>query len=54
MWTAAHHAARAASELPECLTWLWRDDDPEKTEQSYEQSAEEQSKPVFRVRIDHR
>ena len=24
----SHHAALAASELPECLTWLWRDYDP--------------------------
>ena len=38
----SHHAALAASELPECLTWLWRDYDPAKTAQTYEQSAEEQ------------
>ena len=37
----SHHAALAASELPECLTWLWRDYDPAKTEQIFEQSAEE-------------
>jgi enterochelin esterase-like enzyme len=50
----SHHAALAASELPECLTWLWRDYDPRKTEQTYEQSAEERSKPVFRVRVYNR
>jgi enterochelin esterase-like enzyme len=50
----SHHAALAASELPECLMWLWRDYDPAKTEQVYEQSAEERSKPVFRVRIYNR
>jgi enterochelin esterase-like enzyme len=50
----SHHAALAASELPECLTWLWRDYDPAKTEQVYEQSAEERSKPVFRVRVYNR
>jgi enterochelin esterase-like enzyme len=50
----SHHAALAASELPESLVWLWRDYDPAKTEQIYEQSAEEQSKPVFRVRIYNR
>ncbi len=50
----SHHAALAASELPECLTWLWRDYDPAKTEQTYEQSAEEKSKPPFRVRIYNR
>jgi enterochelin esterase family protein len=49
-----HHAALAASELPECLTWLWRDYDPGKTEQIYEQSAEEKAKPLFRVRIYNR
>ncbi len=45
----SHHAALAASELPECLTWLWRDYDPAKTEQVFEQSAEEKAKPLFRV-----
>ena len=49
-----HHAALAASELPECLAWLWRDYDPKKTEQTFEQSAEEKAKPVFRVRIYNR
>jgi enterochelin esterase-like enzyme len=50
----SHHAALAASELPECLTWLWRDYDPAKTEQVFEQSAEEKMKPLFRVRIYNR
>jgi enterochelin esterase-like enzyme len=50
----SHHAALAASELPECLTWLWRDYDSTKTDQVYEQSADERSKPVFRVRIYNR
>jgi enterochelin esterase family protein len=50
----SHHAALAASELPQCLTWLWRDYDPARTEQVFEQSAEEQSKPPFRVRIYNR
>ena len=49
-----HHAALAVSELPDCLTWLWRDYDPKKTEQMFEQSAEEKSKPPFRVRIYNR
>jgi enterochelin esterase family protein len=40
--------------LPECLTWLWRDYDPAKNEQLYEQSVEEKSKPPFRVRIYNR
>lgn len=50
----SHHAAHAAAELPACLTWLWRDYDPTRTEQIYEQSAEEQAKPPFRVRIYNR
>ena len=50
----SHHAALAASELPQCLTWLWRDYDPAKTEHIFEQSAEEKSKPPFRVRIYNR
>jgi enterochelin esterase family protein len=50
----SHHAALAVSELPECLMWLWRDYDPSKTEQIYEQTAEEKSKPPFRVRIYNR
>jgi enterochelin esterase family protein len=50
----SHHAALAASELPTCLTWLWREYDPDKTEQIFEQSAEEKSKPPFRVRIYNR
>ena len=49
-----HYASLAVSELPEILTWLWRDYDPAKTEQKYEQSAEEKAKPVFRVRIYNR
>jgi enterochelin esterase-like enzyme len=49
-----HHAALAVSELPECLTWLWRDYDASKTEQIFEQSADEKSKPLFRVRIYNR
>jgi enterochelin esterase family protein len=49
-----HHAALAVSELAECLTWLWRDYDPKKSEQTFEQSAEEKAKPPFRVRIYNR
>jgi enterochelin esterase-like enzyme len=49
-----HHAALAVSELPECLTWLWRDFDQAKKEQSFEQSSEEKAKPMFRVRIYNR
>jgi len=44
----------AVSELAECLTWLWRDYDPKKSEQTFEQSAEEKAMPPFRVRIYNR
>jgi len=50
----SHHAAHAASELPVCLTWLWRDYDPGKTEQVFEQSEEEKAQPPFRVRVYNR
>jgi enterochelin esterase-like enzyme len=50
----SHHAALAASELAECLAWLWRDYDPKKTEQVFEQSSEEKAKPPFRVRVYNR
>jgi len=49
-----HNASHAASQLPECLTWLWRDYDPAKSEQTFEQSAEEKALPPFRVRIYNR
>ena len=49
-----HHAAIWAAKLPEALTWLWRDYDPAKTEQIYEQDAAEKEKPVFRVKLANR
>jgi enterochelin esterase family protein len=33
------------------MTWLWRDYDPAKSEQPYEQEPGEKEKPFFRVRI---
>jgi len=49
-----HSTAHGNAELPEALTWLWRDYDPAKTEQIYEQEAAERAKPLFRVRIYNR
>ena len=49
-----HHAALWAAMLPEALTWLWRDYDPAKTEQVYEQDPAEKDKPVFRVKLANR
>ena len=42
------------SELPEEMTWLWRDYDPAKTEQTYEMEPAEKAKPLFRVKIYNR
>ena len=39
---------------PEVLTWLWRDYDPAKTQQTFEMDQAEKAKPVFRVKIYNR
>jgi enterochelin esterase family protein len=49
-----HNGADANALLPESLAWLWRDYDPHKTEQVYEQESEEKPKPLFRVHIYNR
>jgi enterochelin esterase family protein len=51
---AAHNSAQAALDLPESLTWLWRDYDPARTEQVYEQDPAEKDKPLYRFRIVNR
>jgi enterochelin esterase family protein len=52
---AGHHGvAQAALDLPESLAWLWRDYDPDRTEQTFEQEPSEREKPPFRVRIANR
>jgi enterochelin esterase family protein len=38
-------------ELPEELTWLWRDYDPTKIQQDYEQEPGERAKPTFRFTL---
>ncbi len=50
----SHNAAHGNAELPEELTWLWRDYDPAKTDQTYTMDPAEKAKPMFRVRIDNR
>ncbi len=47
--TAAHGGAQAALDLPESLTWLWRDYDPKKTSQEFTMDPAEKDKPYFRV-----
>jgi enterochelin esterase-like enzyme len=49
-----HSIAQGALDLPESLTWLWRDYDPAKTEQAYQMEEAEKAKPVFRVSITNR
>ncbi len=52
--TAAHGGAQAALDLPESLTWLWRDYDPKKTTQDFVIDPVEKEKPFFRVTIAYR
>jgi enterochelin esterase-like enzyme len=47
----SHNAAHGNAELPEELTWLWRDYAPAKIEQIYTMDPAEKDKPMFRVRI---
>jgi enterochelin esterase-like enzyme len=49
-----HGGGQAALDLPESLTWLWRDYDPDRTEQIFEQECAERAQPVYRVRIANR
>jgi enterochelin esterase-like enzyme len=44
-----HNNAQGAAELPEAMTWLWRDYDPAKTSQDYVQDPGEKNQPVWRV-----
>jgi enterochelin esterase-like enzyme len=49
-----HAIAQGALDLPESLTWLWRDYDPAKTQQVYQMEEAERAKPMFRVTITNR
>jgi enterochelin esterase family protein len=49
-----HNAGHGAAEFPQAMTWLWRDYDPTKTEQTYTQPPTEKSQPYFRVTIANR
>lgn len=51
---AAHNGSQAALDLPESLAWLWRDYDPGKTEQAYEQDPSEKDKPLYRIKTLNR
>lgn len=49
-----HSAGEGGAQFPEAMTWLWRDYDPNKTEQTFEQEAEEKTRPPFRVSVTNR
>jgi enterochelin esterase family protein len=51
---AGHNAAQSALDLPESLAWLWRDYDPERDHQNFEQEAGEQAEPPYRVEVTNR
>jgi enterochelin esterase family protein len=44
-----HNNGHGAAELPEALTWLWRDYDPAKTSQDFVPDPAEKDQPVWRV-----
>jgi enterochelin esterase-like enzyme len=52
--TATHGEAQVALDLPESLTWLWRDYDSAKTSQDFVMDPAEKDKPFFRVNIANR
>lgn len=52
--SGSHNPAHGYAEMPESLSWLWRDYDPAKTQQVYEMDPAEKKKPLFRVRIHNR
>ncbi len=52
--SGTHNTAQGNAQMPEALTWLWRDYDPTKTSQEFTMDPAEQAKPLFRVRIYNR
>jgi enterochelin esterase family protein len=51
---AFHNSSQAALDLPESLAWLWRDYDPTRHHEGYEQEAAERGKPPYRVNVVNR
>jgi enterochelin esterase-like enzyme len=52
--TGTHNPGQGAAEFPEEMIWLWRDYDPNKTEQTFTVEPAEAAKPVFRVKVVNR
>jgi enterochelin esterase-like enzyme len=46
---SSHSGSQSSAELPAALTWLWRDYDPAKTSQEFQQDPAEKNRPYFRV-----
>ena len=54
-WGNGTHSRNGGhAELAEEMIWLWRDYDPAKTSQEFEQDPAEKSKPPFRVKALNR
>ena len=51
---AGHNVAQSALDLPESLAWLWRDYDPERDHQNFEQEPGERAEPPYRVEVTNR
>jgi enterochelin esterase-like enzyme len=49
-----HNAGQGAAEFPKSMTWLWRNYDPAKTEETYTIDPAEKDQPFFRVSITNR
>ncbi len=49
-----HNRAQQGLDLPEALSWLWRDYDPAKTSQTFVQEVSERRKPIYRLGIVNR
>jgi enterochelin esterase family protein len=45
---------RRAAAFPKSMTWLWRNYDPAKTEETYIMDPAEKDHPFFRVSITNR
>jgi enterochelin esterase family protein len=50
----SHNTGHGEAQFPEEMTWLWRDYDASKTEQTYEMEPSEKAKPLFRIAIFNR
>ncbi len=51
---AQHNTTYGDAELPEAMTWLWRDYDPMRTHQDFKMDPVERDRPYFRVKIINR